>query len=85
MRRIDERSTQLPSRTGKVRQEWQPAAKDKGNCSGARKQEGGEPSAKYEDRDEDDEDRRQQQAPEVPIRFLLRSGRVRKARRYGPP
>src|SRR5262249_50660639 len=39
----DEWSTQLPSRTGKIRQEWQPAAEDEGNRSGARKQEGGKP------------------------------------------
>src|SRR5262245_24719124 len=43
------------------------------SSSAARKQEGGKPGTEYEDRDEDNEDRRQQQAPEVPIRFLLRS------------
>src|SRR5262249_60284653 len=67
----DERSTQLPTGTGKIRQKWQPAAEDEGNGGGARKEQSGKTGAEYEDGDEDNEDGRKQQTPKVSAFFLF--------------
>ena len=67
----------MPTRTGKVRQERQPAAEDERDRHGARKKSGGRIGAEQEDEDEYRENARKQEAPEIVVALRTCSRLIR--------